>query len=79
MSCVEEVVGCRSRAVEAAAHCSDANMVSGDYSMFTLRRPVFINSSAEFFTWMCENVESCDYQCNYCISTRQSEVDKFLV
>ena len=26
------------------------------------------NSSAEFFTWMCENMESCDYQCDHSIS-----------
>ena len=40
------------------------------YSTFTLRRPVYKNSSAEeFFTWMCESIESCDYQCNHRIST----------
>ena len=33
------------------------------YRTFTLRRPVYKNSSAEFFTWMCESIESCDYPC----------------
>ena len=38
-------------------------------STFILRRPVCKSSSVEFFTWMCECVESCDSQCNHCIST----------
>ena len=33
------------------------------YSTFKLRRHVCKNSNAEFFTWMCESVESCDCQC----------------
>ena len=41
----------------------------GYYNTFTLRRPVYKNSSAEFSIWMCESIESCDYQCNRCIST----------
>ena len=34
-----------------------------------MRRPVYKNPSVELFTWMCESIQSCDYQCNYRIST----------
>ena len=42
---------------------------SRNYSTFTLRRPVYKNLCAEFFTLMCESVESCDYQRNHRRST----------
>ena len=37
-----------------------------NYSMLTMRRPVYKDSCDKFFNWMCEGIESCDYQCNHC-------------